>query len=284
MTGFSAQWLSLREGADHRSRHAGLAKQLTQHFAGRELVRVVDLGSGTGSNLRATAPRLGPAQEWVLIDNDPALLEEAALALTHWADHAKPVGDALVLVKDGANIGVSFRLHDLAGDIEGALSGQPDLITASALFDLASAGWMGRLARAIAGRKAAFYTVLTYDGRDSFTPENPLDAAVMAAFSNHMQSEKGFGIAAGPKAAAALAESFAQVGYRVETGDSPWVLDAQDRPLADALVNGIAGAVSETGALAPADLEAWLAFRTQRSGNADARLITGHTDILAYAV
>lgn len=281
MTGFSAQWLSLREGADHRARHAGLARQLSQRFAGHELVRVVDLGSGTGSNLKATASLLGPAQEWVLIDNDPNLLEEAALSLSAWADHAKPVGDALVLTKDGAHIGVSFRLHDLAGDIEGALAGKPDLVTASAVFDLTSAPWMARLARAVAGRKAAFYTVLTYDGRDSFTPPHPLDAAVIDAFAQHMQSEKGFGIAAGPKAAEVLTQSFVQVGYSVETGDSPWVLGDQDKALADALVGGMAAALSETGALEKAALAEWLAFRQAQSGGSEARLITGHTDTLA---
>jgi hypothetical protein len=281
MTGFSAQWLSLREGVDHRSRHGGLASMVSQRFATRELIRVVDLGAGTGSNLRATAPLLGAAQEWVLIDNDPGLLEEAALALSTWADDARPVGDALVLSKNGANIGVSFRLHDLAGDIEGALAGKPDLVTASALFDLASAAWMGRLARVIAGLKASFYAVLTYDGRDSFAPSHALDHAVVAAFAAHMQREKGFGIAAGPKAAAALAESFRQVGYRVENADSPWRLEAQDKALADALVGGMAHAVGETGTFSQVELAAWQAFRTAHGATPEALLVTGHTDVLA---
>ena len=42
------------------------------HFGGRRPIRVVDLGCGTGSNLRATAPLLGAEQHWTLVDYDPA--------------------------------------------------------------------------------------------------------------------------------------------------------------------------------------------------------------------
>ncbi|HKH34927.1 MAG TPA: hypothetical protein VKA80_12340, partial [Beijerinckiaceae bacterium] len=64
MSGFSADWLALREPADHRARNRELLAQLRARFAGQEAVTVVDLGSGTGSNLRACAPQLAPRQRW----------------------------------------------------------------------------------------------------------------------------------------------------------------------------------------------------------------------------
>jgi hypothetical protein len=57
MSGFSAQWLDLREPVDHRSRNVELGRRLARHFEGWRPITVVDLGCGTGSNLRATAPR-----------------------------------------------------------------------------------------------------------------------------------------------------------------------------------------------------------------------------------
>jgi spermidine synthase len=40
--------------------------------AGR--LRVVDLGAGTGANLRRLAPLLGSGQRWTLVELDPALV------------------------------------------------------------------------------------------------------------------------------------------------------------------------------------------------------------------
>lgn len=282
MTGFSAAWLALREGADHRSRNPDLVRRLAGRFIDTPSIRVVDLGSGTGSNLRATAPLLGPNQEWTLVDYDPALLEEAARALTLWADEARAIGDSLVLIKDGKNIGVSFRIADLNHELESVLEKRPDLVTASALFDLISAEWMARFAKAVVASGASFYTVLTYDGRDEFSPSHAQDRAVIAAFGEHQTRDKGFGPAAGPKAAKALVEAFVAAGYSVETGDSPWVLTKADTALVQELLKGLAGAVAETGKISPEALANWLAFHRDEALKEGSWMMTGHTDIMAH--
>jgi SAM-dependent methyltransferase len=282
MSGFSATWLALREGADHRSRHAGLAATMTAHLADKAPQRIVDLGSGTGSNLRATAPLLGEAQEWTLVDYDPALLDEAARELAAWADESRAIGDGLVLIKDGKNIGVTFRIADLNRDLDAVLAGKPDLVTASALFDLISEDWMIRFARAIATSGATFYTVLTYNGQDEFLPPHPFDEPVMRAFDMHQKRDKGFGPAAGPGAARALAKAFRSAGFTVETGDSPWVLKPSDDALKQELLQGIANAVEETGFIAEVGLKSWLFFRQAIATEKGSRMKTGHTDILAY--
>ena len=278
---FSASWLALREGADHRSRDVGLMGKVEAGIAGKKLVRVVDLGSGTGSNLRATAPRLGPQQEWTLVDYDPALLEQAAKVLSEWADEARAVGDQLVLIKNGMNIGVKFRIADLNKELEEVLSSAPDIVTASALFDLISEKWMRSFAKALATTRARFYTVLTYDGRDDFEPAHPQDHAVIKAFGTHQKRDKGFGMAAGPRAASTLVRVLRNEGYEVDTADSPWVLTSDDIALVAPLLDGLAGAVRETGLVAPADLADWLAFRQKVAGEAGSAITTGHTDILA---
>ncbi len=38
-------------------------------------LQAVDLGTGTGSNIRYLASRLGGEQRWVAVDNDPTLIE-----------------------------------------------------------------------------------------------------------------------------------------------------------------------------------------------------------------
>lgn len=274
MSGFSPDWLALREPADVRARDPDLLATLAQHLANRNTLEVVDLGCGTGANLRSTAPALGPGQRWTLVDHDPALLAAARAALLEWADGAAVDDASLVLTKAGLDIAVSFRQADLMQGLEAVVGGGPDLVTASALFDLCSADFIARMAKAVAAQGAAFYTVLTYDGEQGWTPPHRADAEMAAAFNAHQQIDKGFGSAAGPAAPAALALAFRESGYAVHEASTPWRLDEGDQGLVDALADGFAGAVAEIGRV-PADTIAdWLQVRRRGS-------VVGHTDTLA---
>ncbi|MDJ0891981.1 MAG: class I SAM-dependent methyltransferase, partial [Gammaproteobacteria bacterium] len=73
MSGFSGEWLALREPVDDRSRSGTLVTRLSAR-APEGRLRVLDLGAGTGANLRYLAPRLGGEQEWLLVDHDSSLL------------------------------------------------------------------------------------------------------------------------------------------------------------------------------------------------------------------
>ena len=258
MTGFSAGWLALRAGADARARDQGLAARLGVHFAGHRGLRVLDLGAGTGANLRATAGLIDAPQHWLLADNDAALLARA-----------EPAG----------NITVERRQIDLAGDLSGlfgpAPDPAPDLVTASAFFDLCGADWIDRLVALAAGCGAAFYTVLTYDGREEWNPPDPLDAAVLAAFHTDQRRDKGLGAALGPDAHSHLADRLRGHGYRVFEGSSDWQLQQpDDSALIAALAEGSAAAVA--GVLGAERANEWLAARI-----ATQRVTIGHRDLLA---
>lgn len=274
MSGFTAEWLALREPVDHRSRDIGVADQLRAHFHARERVEVVDLGCGTGSNLRGTFHLLPARQNWTLVDYDPRLLGAARDTLSSWADRGMASGDTLLLEKKGAKIAVRFRQADLNQDLDAALGATPDLVTAAAFFDLASPEYIGQLAAAAAGRRAAFFTTLTYNGQQAWTPAHPADQAMLDAFHAHQAGDKGFGPSAGPAAPPALAATFQAAGYHVSEGDSPWKLGEADRRLIADLAHGFADAAAETGQVNPATIADWRVLL--RTG-----AIVGHTDTLA---
>ena len=274
MSGFAPEWLDLREGVDHRSRNRKLERALAKHFDGWRPITVVDLGCGTGSNLRATAPLLGPEQHWTLVDNDQGLLDAAAERLTAWADGADRQGDKLALFKGAKRIDVAFRRADIARDLKAALGPSANLVTASALFDLVSVEFIARLAAAVAAAKSAFYTVLTYDGDQRWTPEHEADADLLAAFHAHQRRDKGFGPAAGPDAPDALSEAFAAAGYAVQEGDSAWRLGVGDEALIAELAAGFVEAVRETAQVDATTIAAWRSLA--RTG-----VVVGHTDTLA---
>ena len=134
MSGFSADWLTLREPYDLRARNPTVIDAVAASLEPLSSVRVVDLACGTGSTLRALSPHLPALQNWKLIDNDLGLLARAKA--TPLAKHTTVTAIPL----------------DLNRDLEAALDGPVDLVATSALLDLVSEAWLDRLAVEIATR------------------------------------------------------------------------------------------------------------------------------------
>lgn len=261
MSGFSPEWLRLREPADHRARDRGLVSQLVAHLRGRESIKLVDLGCGAGSNFRALSPALPARQHWRLVDYDPALLNAAREEIAKWPD-AKPE--------------ISFEAADLSRDLEQVLAVESDVVTAAALFDLVSQEWLERFVAAMANRPCAFYTVLIYDGVMEWQPAHAADEAIRAAFNAHQRTDKGFGRAAGPDAGAFLVRALGRAGFDVRAAPSPWVLGSEDLPLILSAAEGIADAARQTGLVAEAGIADWLRSRAALTG-----CTIGHVDMLA---
>lgn len=278
MTGFSAQWLALREPADHRARDASLRDQVVHDLTHLARVRpgpikVVDVGCGSGSNLRALAPHMPATQHWTLVDYDPALLSAAKVTLMQWADQTVSDQDMLVLHKNGKHISVKFLCEDLSSNLESVLALPTDLLTAAAFFDLVAEHWLERFCGLL---RSPLYTVLTYNGKEIWHPPEPMDAAMLKAFHAHQQTDKGFGAAAGPNAVNVMETLLKARGFAVSTAQSPWKLAAADRNLIEQLAIGSAGAVLETKQVSAEEVSAW-----KQSRSVAQTCEIGHTDLYA---
>ena len=263
MSGFSADWLALREPHDLRSRSPAVVEAVAASLEPLSSVRVVDLACGTGSTLRALSPHLPAQQNWKLIDNDLSLLARAtATAL------AKYVTIAAIPL-------------DLNRDLEAALDGPVDLVATSALLDLVSENWLDRLAVEIAARSIPLYAALSYDGRIEFTPSDPLDTAIVAAVNAHQRTDKGFGPALGAAAAAFAIARFEALGYSVVHGASDWLLRPDDRKMQTEILAGWASAAHDMDTLPRADTAAWHARRRAAVAAGRTSLRVGHIDFFA---
>jgi hypothetical protein len=278
MSGFSPDWLALREPADHAARNPQVLAAVGSAFSERQSLAILDLGCGAGSNLRGSYMALPARQHWTLVDADSRLLSVARRLLAEWADAAQEQGEELVLRKDDKTLTVDFRQADLTKDLEWVLGWQPDLVTAAALFDLASARWLERFVASLVSMRLPLYTVLTYDGRESWEPAHAEDQRMLAAFHHHQRSDKGFGPAAGPDATEALAQAFRKAGTAVTVGESPWQLGAAQSDLVRELAAGIAAAVTETGHVSPEAVANWLEAKHGAS------VTIGHQDLWARPV
>lgn len=286
MESFSAEWLALREPADHAARDQALTRVLAAALEaprdpGAPLDtatpggRAVDLGAGAGSNVRYLLPRLPQITHWTLVDHDAALLEVARRSLAPAAASA------------GVTIATyAADLRDLAAlPLDGCR-----LVTGAALLDLVSAAWLERLAARCADAGAHVLFTLSYDGRLACTPEDPWDARVRDLVNMHQRTDKGFGPALGPEATRVACEAFAATRgggatrkdvSAVRTAASDWVLGAADAELQRQLVAGWAHAAQE---IAPGDAEAiaaWRARRLDAIARGASTIRVGHQDLLA---
>jgi hypothetical protein len=267
MSGFSAEWLALREPYDRAVRSGPVLDALQSAFAGASAVAVTDLGCGTGATMRATADRLPSRQSWRLVDNDDGLLARAKAA-----------------APDG--VAVATAAVDLVRDLDAAIGRTvdevPDLVTTSALLDLVSFAWLDHLVAALARRARPLYAALSYDGRVDLAPATRHDEIVIAAVNRHQLTDKGFGPALGPAAAEVAPERFRRAGFAVVAGRSDWSFAPQDRDMQVAMLDGWAGAAGDIG-VASSIVAEWLAERRDHVAAGRSQMRVGHVDFFARA-
>ena len=273
MSSFSAQWLDLREPLDAASRAPGLAGSLIEALTvGRQRsgrLAIVDLGAGTGANLRYAAPLIGGAQDWLLVDNDPTLQAAVAERMRAW-----------VPAPMMADCRVRHLTLDLATQLQQLPLTAGTLLTASALLDLVSEQWLRGLAGRAADAAASVWFALSYDGRIDCLPGEPEDGEVRELFNLHQRRDKGFGPALGPAAARVAEEVFTQQGYRIDCAPSDWYLGPTQPALQHALVQGWFEAACDIAPHRTPALRGWLTRRQAHIDAARSQLQVGHVDLV----
>ena len=260
MGDFSAEWLAVREPVDHLARAEPITREVLSSL--RTAPAVLDMACGTGSNFRylSRRPSLSGA-DWLLVDHDAALLTRIPRTPN-----------------------VTIRRHDLRTLDEGLFAGR-SLITASALLDLVSEPWLRVLATRCRDSGAAVLFALSYDGRMTCEPEDSRDAMIRELVNRHQKTDKGFGAALGPDAAARAVDVFGGVGYRVTTRASDWVLGAttSSQDLQRQLIDGWAAAAAEMAPDRSGPIEDWRKRRLAHVSAARSILTVGHQDLGAVA-
>jgi len=309
VSGFSADWLALREPHDAGARAAELVGLLRTRApvtgSGAEAAHsasartIVDLGAGSGANLRWLAPTLGGEQTWLLVDHDHALLAAAEKAIHAWASRigaaafaespARGPGrdgwlDDIVVTGAGFACRARRARADLVADLERIELPERALVTSSALLDLVSTNWLDVLVGRCVGASADVYFSLIYDGRTVCTPADDADAEVLELFNRHQLGDKGFGPALGPAAGLRAVDAFVARGYRVASRTSDWRIEATAAPFQRELLAGWLRAALE---IAPERRDALEAWHRRRLAHVDAgvsTLVVGHLDLIGICV
>jgi hypothetical protein len=244
----SLAWLRLAEPFDHAARSAGLVEDLRAVLPAERPIGLVDLGAGTGSNLRYLAPRLGGEQEWHLFDRRQRMLDELPDELGRWAaERALPAhrsGDVLYVgpwqVRWSA---LGATLPDVGAHAIVA-NGFLASLDQDAIQDLAD--WL-------VDRGVPFLASANLDQRVRIVPGHALDDAVL--------------VSARPDPVEMLAGLLDGFDVRVESTD--WRIGADQPDLQRASIARIGGDA------------AWRAARLEQIDRGRLEIVLGHQELLA---
>jgi hypothetical protein len=295
---FAADWLALREPFDHAARSVALARRLADRLPRRP--KLVDLGGGTGSLFRFLAPIIGRGQDWVLVDADAALLDEAFGRTAAWARRrgfaATASGDELLVSTPHGLWRMRAVVRQLAAPslaqaswpalCQSSTDGRTkpghdemqrrsvDAFVCSALLDLVSRMWLSRLCDLLT---VPFLACLTVDGRDVWRPHHPNDALVRTAFRRDTRRDKGFGPALGIAAPRAL------TACNLVTASAPsdWHIPRTALRMQRALIDGTADAARSARPAQADAIAAWQEARLRQALRGRLAITIGHRDILA---
>ena len=282
-----AQWLALRESIDAAARSTSLTRAIAEAVAAADPVNVLDLATGTGSNLRYLIDRLPGRQCWLVVDRSPTLLAHVPDRTASWGAargyEVKQDAGGYAITGGQLDCRVETRQVDLGSFEAGEIFSGRHLVTASALLDLVSEDWLRSLAEHCRRVGAAALFTITYNGFSSCSPVDPEDDRILAHFNRHQHTDKGLGgPAAGPDASDCAVRCFVEAGYRVWSEPSDWQLGPGDLELQRQLIEGWADAATE---IAPEDASIIARWRTRRLEYVEAgrsHVIVGHHDLAAW--
>ena len=281
-----SEWLYLRENTDARSRSIALTQSVASKLPSDKPVHILDLATGTGSNIRHLIKHLPTRQQWLVTDKDQQLLAELPTQTERWCQTQgykfKRTKFGYVILGTHLECHIETQTLNLRNLDSTKLFHGYHLITASALLDLVSASWLRALINHCHAVGAAILFFSTYNGSVSCSPAEHEDEQILKLFNLHQQTDKGLGgRAEGSNATTCAINFFSETGYQVQHESSNWTLGTKDQEIQRQLITGWVKAVRDVAPETESMIKSW---ETRRLAHVDAnrsKIIVGHDDIAA---
>ena len=282
-----SEWLRRRESADAAARSAALTQAIVDALPAGEPLRILDLATGRGSNVRFLTGHLPGSQHWLAVDRSVELLAALGESMGEWgAERGYTVsreGQLCSIRGTDVECRVGTKQMDLGTLNQPEIFAGRHLVTASALLDLVSESWLVTLvARCREVGAAAIFTI-SYNGRSSCFPDEAEDGQIRDLMNQHQKTDKGLGgPAAGPDAVECARRCFEEAGYCVRREPSNWILTSADAEVQRTLIDGWAQAATEMAPERSRLIESWRARRLAHVDAGCSHLVVGHDDLAAW--
>jgi len=282
-----SRWLQLREPADIASRSESLSRTIAATMPRAKPVHVLDLATGTGTNLRYLSGFLPDCQHWLIVDSNAELLNKVSVLTSSWASaqnfkFKKNIDRYLIS-------GTTLKCHietlnlDLRKLDNVEIFKDRDLVTASALLDLTSEQWLHTLADRCRSVGAGVLFAITYTGGSTCSPQEPEDDMIRNLLNQHQKTDKGLGgPAEGPDAVNCASRCFKNVGYSVQTAPSHWMLGNNEHDLQRMLIDSWTVAAIQMEPAKVSLISHWRFRRIQHINAGRSRIVVSHLDLAAW--
>ena len=282
---FTATWINLRESYDMLSR-SDLLQNLYKNNK-MNLKKVIDLGGGNGSFLRWCHYKNIIYDDFLIIDNDEALLKSFYPRTKSYLSKM-----SLSLKKDNM---MSYRIQNLKTNKDGFITlkkqdfyksidiiNDYNLVSFSAVSDLLSKKFIKCLFDKI-NKGTNLYFSICFDGRVKWKNKDKHDKYIVSMFNQHQKQEKTTGVALGLNSINFIKNLSKKNDYKIYIADSSWSVDSQDndsRIFQKAYLNTIYKPLKKFELTDKDILENWLKSKQNDIENKNSNLVVGHKDIL----
>lgn len=231
---FDPNWLQERYPFDADARNKEREWEAIHQFAYLDHVHLVDLGTGTGSNVRYYLEQFPQNQTWHCVEEDGALKEMfwqniKQLAKTEGYE-LEWNGEALKMSKSGHWVNIHFvegNLMELDSLVDLL---RTDFILANAVFDLFSEAQFSELIHIISHHSLSLFFSLNYEGM-KFFPSEEADVFYIDQYNAHMKRPQPFGHGMGPDASQLMEKAFRTALAEVKLGESIWEIGEKDEKM-----------------------------------------------------
>ena len=282
---FTATWINLRESYDMLSR-SDLLQNLYKNNK-MNLKKVIDLGGGNGSFLRWCHYKNIIYDDFLIIDNDEALLKSFYPRTKSYLSMM-----SLSLIKDNM---MSYRIQNLKNNKDGFITlkkqdfyksidiiNDYNLVSFSAVSDLLSKKFIKCLFDKI-DKGTNLYFSICFDGRVKWKNKNKHDKYIVSMFNQHQKQEKTTGVALGLNSINFIKNLSKKNDYKIYIADSSWSVDSHDndsRVFQKAYLNTIYKPLKKYELTDQDILKDWLRSKQNDIENKNSNLVVGHKDIL----
>ena len=256
---FQNKWLNLRESVDRNSRNKKILNLINKFYKNKKNIRIIDLGSGAGSNFRFLKSRLSNNQYWSFVD------------ISHESTNyfKKNIKFSSKIIK------TNFKIIDIINDLNKISFNDYNLVTGSAFLDILPKNWFNNFYKLNINTEIVYFA-LNYDGNFKFFPKHKDDKKILNLFNKDQKSDKGIGeVAVGPNCSKIINKVFKST-HKTYVLDSTWDVN-RNYEFQMHFLNFCEDIIKKN----KLNLDHWLEFRLKSIKEKNSRFILNNKDFLA---